>query len=414
MWRSIKNFFSYLWFVLSLDWFQLISAIIDVLILIWTALNWKEVAFQTSLLLVLCGVFVNFIWQIFNVAGHFSFLKEEDPKEPLTTMLKKGKDDKKDYSLIQADHELMLLKHPYVIDQDNGVLENPDIDRLLINEQIPIIPVLSNTKRKKTAKYVKQYKDTLLKFLNHRWYEISKKGGMFTNDKKICLASEIFEEKDGTYKWRVTKGCYYHGYLTNFIYTQYVGGTHYKLFPPVNMRTDPIKALGVSDFSDHIGVSTLLYTSDGYVIVFRQAANAGYNADYFMPTGSGSMDYADFKKDEDLRQMIIRGAERELSEESSLKKMLGEEDFSQLVHTTVIGYYRDMERGGKPEFCCVSRIDKTKEDLTEYIRPSKKEIANESDIPFLLKDKEKWNNVILPNASLSLKMNYKYLEQYIQ
>ena len=180
------------------------------------------------------------------------------------------------------------------------------------------------------------------------------------------------------------------------------------------MRTDPIKALGVSDFSDHIGVSTLLYTSDGYVIVFRQAANAGYNADYFMPTGSGSMDYADFKKDEDLRQMIIRGAERELAEESSLKKMLGEEDFSQLVHTTVIGYYRDMERGGKPEFCCVSRIDKTKEDLTEYIRPSKKEIANESDIPFLLKDKEKWNNVILPNASLSLKMNYKYLEQYIQ
>ena len=96
MWRSIKNFFSYLWFVLSLDWFQLVSAIIDVLILIWTALNWKEVAFQTSLLLVLCGVFVNFIWQIFNVAGHFSFLKEEDPKEPLTTMLKKGKDDKKD------------------------------------------------------------------------------------------------------------------------------------------------------------------------------------------------------------------------------------------------------------------------------------------------------------------------------
>ena len=159
MWLSIKNFFSYLWFVLSLDWFQLVSAIIDVLILIWTALNWKEVAFQTSLLLVLCGVFVNFIWQIFNVAGHFSFLKEEDPKEPLTTMLKKGKDDKKDYSLIPADHELMLLKHPYVIHQDNGVLENPDIDRLLINEQIPIIPVLSNTKRKKTAKYVKQYKE---------------------------------------------------------------------------------------------------------------------------------------------------------------------------------------------------------------------------------------------------------------
>lgn len=80
----------------------------------------------------------------------------------------------------------------------------------------------------------------------------------------------------------------------------------------MNMNTDPIRSLGDSDFSDHIGVSTLLYTKDGYIFVFRQAGNAGYNANYYMPTGSGSMDYADFKEGEDLRQMIIRGAEREL------------------------------------------------------------------------------------------------------
>ena len=55
---------------------------------------------------------------------------------------------------------------------------------------------------------------------------------------------------------------------------------------------------------------------------FRQAGNAGYNANYYMPTGSGSMDFADFNEGEDLRQMVIRGAERELAEESSLKKLI--------------------------------------------------------------------------------------------
>lgn len=414
MGRVIKNFISYLWFVLSLDWFLLVSTVVDVLILGWTFFNWREVAFQPSLLLVFFGVFINFIWQIFNVASHFSFLKEEDPRNPLMSMLKKGQDGKKDYGLIRAENELFLLDYPYAVNKELGVLENTGIDSLLRNPEIRVTPVLSETKRKVTRMYVKQYKDTLLRFLNHRWYEINKLGGMFTNDEKVCLASELFPDKEGSFKWRITKGCYYHGYLTNFIYTKYVGGTHYKLFPPVNMSTDPIKPLVNSDFSDHIGVSTLLYTRDGFVYVFRQAGNAGYNANYYMPTGSGSMDFADYKEGEDLRQMVIRGAERELAEESSLKKLLGEDMFSDIVHTTVIGYYRDMERGGKPEFCCVSRVDKTKEDLTEFIHPNESEIARKSDMPFPLRDNEKWLNEILPNASLSLKMNFRYLCEYLE
>lgn len=72
-----------------------------------------------------------------------------------------------------------------------------------------------------------------------------------------------------------------------------------------------------------------------------------------------------------------------------------------------------MERGGKPEFCCVSRIDKTKEDVSEYIHTSDTEIAKKSDKPLLLADKEKWENEILPEASLSLKMNYKFLEEMV-
>ena len=124
MGRVIKNFISYLWFVLSLDWFLLVSTVVDVLILGWTFFNWREVAFQPSLLLVFFGVFINFIWQIFNVASHFSFLKEEDPRNPLMSMLKKGRDGKKDYGLIRAENELFLLDYPYAVNRELGVLEN--------------------------------------------------------------------------------------------------------------------------------------------------------------------------------------------------------------------------------------------------------------------------------------------------
>lgn len=412
MWRSIVNFFSYLWFVLSLDWLQLLSTVIDIFILVWSIINWNEWTGQPTFVLVFSGVFIGLIWQLLNVAGHFTFLKKEDPRNPLMSMLKRGTDSK-DFSLIHTDHELLEKeKLPYVINNEYGVLENPEIIELLLDNSIKINPILENSKWLETRTYIRQYKDTLLKFLNHRWYEINQKRGQFTNDRKVCFASEPFPSENGTFEWRVCKGRYYYGYLTNFIYTQYVGGSFYKLYPPMNMNTDPIKSLGGSNFSDHIGVSTLLYTSDGYIFVLRQAANAGYNANCYMPTGSGSMDYTDFKKGEDLRQMVIRGAERELAEEASMKKTMRQEIFKDLIETTVIGYYRDMERGGKPEFCCVSRIRKTMEDVRKYVHASEKETAKKSEEAILFKDKKTWNN-FKSEASLSLKMNYIYLEKYL-
>ena len=200
MWQLIKNLVSYLYFVFSLDLFQLVSAIVDTVILFWALYNWREVAFQPSLLLIFFGVFINFIWQIFNVAGHFSFLKKENPRDPLMSMLKKSRDSKKDFSLIKTDQGLLKKKDfPYIINVEWGVMENPKVVELLRNEA-SIIPVMSQNKREETRMYIIQYKDTLLKFLNHRWYEICNKGGMFTNDKKVCLASELFPAEE--------KGCF--------------------------------------------------------------------------------------------------------------------------------------------------------------------------------------------------------------
>ena len=85
MWQFLKNLFSYLHFVLSFNRFQLASAIIDILILGYSIANPEKVTSHPSVIVLFLGVFVDFVWQIINVIGHFSFLKMEDPKLPLVS-----------------------------------------------------------------------------------------------------------------------------------------------------------------------------------------------------------------------------------------------------------------------------------------------------------------------------------------
>lgn len=418
MWRRIHNFLSYLWYVLTLDFFQLVSTIIDILILVWSVCNWSEIACQPTYLMVFWGILVNFVWQVFNVASHFSFIKRAKPGEPLESMIIQA--GKKDFGLIKVNKYLLDTKKRfhYTVDLSMGVLRNEGIDALLAQEnKINIALSFTKDKEDRTSDYIQEYKQTLLMFLNQKWHDVNHNGGMFTNDRKICFASELYDE-EGRLTWRINKGCYYNGYLTNFIFTKYIGGSHYQLFPPMSVNNGAeIKLLSDSDFSDHIGVSTLLYTTDNEVVLFQQAANSGYNSSRFMPSGSGSLDYTDFRKGDDLCSLIVKGAERELKEESSMgKRKRMKEMYAKgiRISTTVLCYYRDMERGGKPEFCCISKINREKESISNYFIPEKKEMAKGVIKWVKVMDNEKeWVDTILPKASLSLKMNYEALKNYL-
>lgn len=410
--RYLRNLGSYLLYYFSLDWLRLVSAIMDVFVLVWSIFNWEEVFAKKSLAFIFIGVLVNFVWQIFNVVSHFRFLKKEEAKEPLTPMLKVV-DGKTDYSAIQVENELMLRTLPYEMDSKTGVLRNSAVDAVL-ESSAPIEVCEGAAKHKATRTYIKQYKDTLIKFLNHKWYEVTQKGGKFTNDKKICLATELFVS-DGKYKWKICKGGYFDGYLTNFIFAQYVGGTHYKLYPPMNMMNSSVRSFPSSDYSDHIGVSTFLLTSDDFIIVNMQGGNAGYGANQYAPSGSGSLDYSDYHPGEDFRQMVIRGAERELGEETSLKKSMKKEglNFEDYLTTNITCYYRDLERGGKPEFCCLTRISKPYDEIAGYLKPEANEIAPKGVSAFLLTD-GMGLEACLQSSSLPFKMCYYAMLEFLE
>lgn len=410
--RYLKNLGSYLLYYFSLDWLRLGSAVMDIFVLVWSVFNWEEVFSKKSLALIFIGVLVNFVWQVFNVVSHFRFLKKEEAKEPLTPMLK-AVNGMVNYSIIQVEEELMLRSMPYERVLEMGVLRNRAIDAIL-ESSAPIEVCEGTAKHKATRTYIKQYKDILIKFLNHKWYEVTQKGGIFTNDKKICLATELFIS-EGKYKWKICKGGYFDGYLTNFIFAQYVGGTHYKLFPPMNMMNSSIRSFPSSDYSDHIGVSTFLMTSDGFIIVNMQGGNAGYGANQYAPSGSGSLDYSDYHRGEDFRKMVIRGAERELGEETSLKKNMKNSglNFEDYLTTTITCYYRDLERGGKPEFSCLTKICKPYDEIAGYLNPEANEIAAKGVSAILLTDKKSLNACI-QSSSLPFKMCYYAMLEFLE
>lgn len=182
--RYLSNLGSYLLYYFSLDWLRLVSAIMDVFVLVWSIFNWEEVFAKKSLAFIFIGVLVNFVWQIFNVASHFRFLKKEEAKEPLTPMLTVV-DGKVDYSAIQVENELRLRGFPYEMDPAIGVLRSHAIDAVL-ESSAPIEVCEGTAKHKATRTYIKQYKDTLMKFLNHKWYEVTQKGG---KSLEACLQS---------------------------------------------------------------------------------------------------------------------------------------------------------------------------------------------------------------------------------
>lgn len=407
--QAFKNICSYVWYVLGQSRYLLFCTVIDLSILVWSVFNYDKIFGESTLFLIVLAILINIVWQGLNIANHFSFLKREKRGCPLQTI---GQKDFK--QIIKVNPDLFYGTYKYSFNEELGVLENSEISKILEQNKIPISLNLVKDKQQKTKKYINQYRNTLLKFLNHKWYDINQNGGKFTNDKKICFLSELYEDNGKLY-WKVTKGCYYNGYLTNVIFSKFIGGSEYSLYPPFNSTNTVISRLGDSIFSDHIGVSTILLTEDRFLIYCLQTGNAAQNANKYMPSGSGSLDYNDFHENEDLHSLIVRGAERELFEETSLGQLLKKEKNQEpdiKIETTILSFYRDLERAGKPEFCCVSRINKNLEFIKHIFKPENKELASIKWAMYST-DMEDWEKNTLSSASLSLKMNYKALHDYL-
>lgn len=241
-----------------------------------------------------------------------------------------------------------------ISNHDEVVLNSPKFDQLLMKTELGIR--IDNAKEHKIKKLIESDKDILIPFLNEQFcYSLYQNKGFF-NEKKLCLSEDISMTDDVV----CHRGCYYDSFLTNQICTQQLlsketnkliyDGTRYF---PVDYHNNEVRLseFSTSYMNNHIGVSTLGITSDNFLVIWKQNAHAQFNNNFHVPTGSGSCDWNDYVENSFI-QTLITGMQRELREENRLRI---KDNVS--MQTKVIGYFRWVNRGGKPEFVGVTKIN---------------------------------------------------------
>jgi hypothetical protein len=121
-----------------------------------------------------------------------------------------------------------------------------------------------------------------------------------------------------------------------------------------------LRPLSDSQLANAIGVSTLAFTTDGQVAVILQSASNNSAAGELAPSGSGSLDLRDVARRRSRRERLVdvmaHGMRRELCEESNIRS-------SEIDWTEVLGYFRWMDKGAKPEYVGVTKLNKHSREL---------------------------------------------------
>ena len=225
-----------------------------------------------------------------------------------------------------------------------------------------------------------------------------------TNDRKFGLA---FHLEVPICPFDLYPIGYYDSLLTNEAFrgriARYDKGDPYAKSEPVHVeRLDenfPVEdgrlmPLTVAPTANHVGITTLAITADGYPVVFRQIDRAAIGAGCAVLAGSGSVDWDDIAAatdSSDLKAILAQSMARELQEETLLAG-----DGAELVETEVqrvrrlrkyrdrtmvTGFFRWVNRCGKPEFVGLTVLPQLRRELL----PNPAEVAaiTNGERPFL-------------------------------
>jgi hypothetical protein len=133
------------------------------------------------------------------------------------------------------------------------------------------------------------------------------------------------------------------------------------LISPTLSNVNIILKRYTSHLSNHIGINILAITRKGQLVIQKQGAGAIINPGRLVPSSSGSLDWEDVKvvlsrvENQNCRlvDILMEGMIRELKEEDGFHE-------TNVYEKWVIGYSRDLIRGGKPDFYGVCIVDNVK------------------------------------------------------
>ena len=316
-----------------------------------------------------------------------------------------------------------LLLHKYLIDDKvciEPLLTKNKINKFIRNKQYENIEIIiDKEKRKKIQIFLKANFSKLVLFLKFKFRDSIVYGRDFYNEKKLCLSRD-FDDSGTVY---CHKGSYYTFFLTNSVAGKYAINREGKtvanfinLFPLNN--DGQLENITQINFDNHIGISTIAFTKDNFMVFWIQNARAQSSNNLVVPTGSGSCDYNDVFE-MNFYKTIKKAMERELFEESTtLKKPY----YKHIKNTKLLGYFRWFNKAGKPEFAGMTKL---KIDYTT-LRSNKKEVreSNEEFEKFSLVYQYKntkdlishIKKIISENNYLSVPLffNLKMIEEYAE
>jgi hypothetical protein len=226
--------------------------------------------------------------------------------------------------------------------------------------------------------YLQSHAVQLAAVLRHVQYCSARGYQYFSNEAKIGIASPIHSKVQSVACFRTD---YFSSVLTNDIWLQRFcvtrGCSSQEFFSapelPLSGSADPgqssrLRNFGSYAYSNHLGASTLAITDDFVLQLWRQSHQAQQSGGLIAPSGSGSCDWRDALGASTLNQIAIKAMNREVWEESLRRgaHRLGID--SMIRATALIGYFRDIRRGGLPGFLGLTRLRANAHDLFPDVR----------------------------------------------
>jgi hypothetical protein len=147
-----------------------------------------------------------------------------------------------------------------------------------------------------------------------------------------------------------------------------------------------LRDLSESNLSNHVGGSTLAFTSDDYLVIQRQTKLNRQSPGRLAPSGSGSLDWKDARRASTLADFAKTGLRRELVEETGLPKHVK-------FGLEILGVVRHTHRGGQVEFFGIARLPAGFEQLRTsklerlFVFDRRDDMKCEVDDPSLLADR---------------------------
>lgn len=416
--KMTLDFYKYLFFLQKNDGVTLILNlaifVISVITLFFSSKDYKEIDLNDFFVVVL------FLFSLFNVVwstiGKIKEIKSFTGNDKVIKMSKKTTIIKENsaFGLKDIGYAQGKKSWPfenYSIDdlEENSMIRSRKLNEYLWDNVLKLQPDVN--KKEKVQGFILKNRDIVTPFFQYKYYNSKRNQQYFFNEDKLCMASDIYEGKEVI---RCHKSNYYNSFLTNEICMYalqriedatiiYDASNFFPCEYNVKERKYYLQHIEKSVMNNHIGVSTLAITEDNYLILRKQSGKTQQNRNKYVPTGSGSCDWLDIRGD-NFTDTIIYAMKRELWEENGGKKISS--TIENIGETKILGFFRWLQRGGKPEFVGITKLkctlDAMEVDTDEFIDITSKvdmdtfRLDDIDDIPEIISNIKEYGDISSP------------------